>query len=150
VNTDADRDRFAAYCVDLTPSDGFVPEEGEEIDCSTPELVPGEPARIPACGTASETSTTLSTNTNLLNDHLYAVAVAAQDQLGNSGPLTDVKCASPRELDDYFELYKRSGGAAGGGFCSLRPGVPVAARGAPLLLGILLLGLRARRARSRA
>jgi MYXO-CTERM domain-containing protein len=100
------------------------------------------------CGTARETSTTMRTN-RLQNDVNYAVAVVAQDSLGNAGDVSEIECGRPTELDDFFELYSRAGGPGGGGFCSLSPG-RVGATGHPGGLALLLLvgaglGLRRRK-----
>ena len=50
---------------------------------------------------------------------LYVVAVAAIDELGNAGPLSELACATPEPVDDFFAKYRQAGGEAGGGFCSI-------------------------------
>jgi MYXO-CTERM domain-containing protein len=96
-----------------------------------------------------ETSTTLRTST-LRNDVTYAVAIAAQDGLGNAGVASDIQCGTPTELEDFFELYSRYGGPGGGGFCSVSPGTGGGRSGAGASAAVLalLLGLALRRRRS--
>ena len=66
--------------------------------------------------------------------------------LENVGPLSELVCSVPEPIDDFFELYRRYGGEAGGGFCDCD--APGAGRGGTGLGagGVLLaLGLAARR-----
>lgn len=51
----------------------------------------------------------------------YAIAVAAVDDIGNVGPLSEVQCATPQPVDHFFKLYRSAGGKGGGGFCSAKP-----------------------------
>jgi hypothetical protein len=80
---------------------------------------------------------------SLLNGTTYAVAVAAVDTAGNSGPLSAVACGTPQEVDDFFELYRRAGGKGGGGFCSISRVHDFSLLGLLALAG-LLLGARRR------
>jgi hypothetical protein len=57
--------------------------------------------------------------TGLENNVDYAVSAAYKDNVGNVGPLGPVVCATPAPIVDFFEDYNKSGGAAGGGFCSI-------------------------------
>jgi MYXO-CTERM domain-containing protein len=86
----------------------------------------------------------------LLNGRTYAIGVSGQDLLGNAGELSEIRCGTPVELDDFFELYSRRGGVGGGGFCSLSssPGGPHPRSLAGL--GLLVAALLWRRARSLA
>lgn len=59
----------------------------------------------------------------LANDRTYAVAVAAVDSYGNVGSLSDVTCATPGATTDFWQLYRDSGGQAGG--CSSTEGAPL-------------------------
>ena len=119
--------------------------------CFTEILVEGRrPPEAFSCGSARETSTTLRTST-LRNDVTYAVAIAAQDNLGNAGVASDIQCGTPTELEDFFELYSRYGGPGGGGFCSVSPAGMARGRsgvGASAAVLALLLGLALRRRRS--
>jgi hypothetical protein len=149
VQEESDRERFAAYCAPGVVDDTFIPAEGAAVACSTTELTVGaRPSPGLKCGEASETSGSIITDINLQNDQLYAVGVSGQDVVGNAGPLSALACGTPKQLDDFFELYSGAGGPGGGGFCSIRPGASSSAPGAALLLGLALAALRARRARS--
>ncbi len=52
----------------------------------------------------------------LTNGTSYDVAVAAFDQFGNAGTLSNVVCASPAPIDDFWKVYNQDGGNA---FCAL-------------------------------
>ncbi len=56
----------------------------------------------------------------LVNETKYAVALAATDSFGNVGSLGTPTCASPGETSDFWQLYRNSGGQAGG--CALDGG----------------------------
>jgi hypothetical protein len=101
------------------------------------------------CGTANKSAGEVRTR-GLQNGQTYAIGVAGEDLLGNPGVLSRLECATPNEVEDFFERYKANGGVGGGGFCGLRPGAPRPAHAAAALLGLLLVVLGARRARSRA
>ena len=91
------------------------------------------------------TSTTVN---DLENSVTYAVAAAFVDNIGNVGPLSPVVCATPAPIEDFFENYNKSGGAAGGGFCSMsHRTLRNTSFGASFALGALALVIR-RRARS--
>ena len=85
--------------------------------CTSSVLVPGkEPDPAYECGTG--TSTTGSV-TGLTNGAQYVVGVASVDSVGNVGKLSNLACATPSQVDDFFTVYRDAGGKAGGGFCSL-------------------------------
>jgi hypothetical protein len=107
-------------------------------------LTPGQiaPVDLPTCGGASE-SVASGEAQPLQNGVSYAVAVAAVDALGNAGPLSNVACATPKEVNDFFETYRNSGGSAGGGFCAL------GARPAPGAAAFFVVALLVRRWRRR-
>ena len=103
------------------------------------------------CGSASTTAQVLKTNKPLENGKAYAVGVAARDDIGNTGNLSDIECGTPNWMDDFFEVYTSSGGPGGGeGFCAMTPGRPRSFAVPALLCGLGLLALGARRSRSRA
>jgi len=52
-----------------------------------------------------------------LDDGEWACGVAGTDNLGNPGVLSNVLCAVPEPVTDFFEAYRNAGGLAGGGFC---------------------------------
>jgi len=53
----------------------------------------------------------------LENDKDYAVSIVAVDSFGNPGTLSTPQCAMPGETSDFWQLYRDSGGQAGG--CSM-------------------------------
>lgn len=62
----------------------------------------------------------------LVNNQIYAVAVAATDAYGNNGPLSAPICEFPEQTSDFWDNYTSAGGAGGGGFCAVsEPGAPV-------------------------
>ena len=85
----------------------------------------------------------------LTNFTTYAVAIAAIDQFGNVGPLSNVFCEKPEPTTDFWENYKNAGGEAGGGFCSVEAaGLPVGSIAVTGIFGLALVGaLRRRRKR---
>lgn len=87
--------------------------------------------------------------TGLKNGTVYAMAIAAVDDLGNPGVLSEVVCASPREVDDFFDVYRAAGGSGGGGLCSVQPyGIGLGgAFGFGAIVAGAALGLAARRRR---
>jgi hypothetical protein len=71
----------------------------------------------------------------LENGRTYAVAIGATDPYLNVGELSALSCATPVLLDDFFEVYRKSGGGAGGGFCSLE-GAGAPAGSLALVVGV--------------
>lgn len=121
-----------------TDDDGEIPSPAE---CANEVLFQNRRAPVNSpyeCGTASVISNSIRTD-RLQNGVTYAVAVAGEDAMGNAGKLSQIACGTPTLLDDFFEVYSRSGGPGGGGFCSVSYG---AASRTPLAaLGIGALGL---------
>jgi hypothetical protein len=142
--TESDEDDlkgYRFYCSDLAGEQaaGGTSTTGS---CSSSVLIEGNsPLGLKSCGsTSSKLSTSGETDDSLVNGTNYAVAVAAEDNLGNLGVLSAVTCGTPQEVTGYFEAYRAAGGEAGGGFCSFgparRPGLPLAAA---LALGLAAL-----------
>ncbi|PKN50090.1 MAG: hypothetical protein CVU63_00285 [Deltaproteobacteria bacterium HGW-Deltaproteobacteria-20] len=99
------------------------------------------------CGSGSGTSGKVS---GLKNGVQYSIAVASVDGVGNVGKLSNVTCATPSPVDDFFKVYRDAGGQAGGGFCAVTGGVGHGAGIAGLLLvGLAALGSTIRRRRNR-
>ncbi len=90
-------------------------------ECATNVLLPGTlPDPKWECGSADATSASGVAKSDLIkNGTIYAVAIAAIDNVGNSGPLSPNICAAPVPVEDFYEVYRAEGGKGGGGFCSL-------------------------------
>lgn len=112
-----------------TDSDGAAGASGgadgatSDLECTT-SLVAGTlpPSDAVVCGEVDVASSDNGTASGLTNSVVYAVAVSAVDELGNPGPLSNVDCQAPEDLDEFFEAYRRAGGQGGGGFCSVDRG----------------------------
>jgi hypothetical protein len=153
VQTDADRERFAAFCAPAVADDGtFVPAADAPPTCLTDQLTPGQrPDSTLKCGEANETSNAITTDSNLVNEQLYAVGVSGEDIIGNAGPLSTLACGIPKPLNDFFELYAGAGGPGGGGFCSVSsPGSTRSTAPQLAIFGALFAALAIRRGRNRS
>jgi MYXO-CTERM domain-containing protein len=131
--------------------------------CSSPELVPTEGGKIVPdadfnkkyqCGSlVGNTGSALIADSidgqPLENFKEYAVAIAAIDQFGNVGPLSNVFCEKPEPTTDFWENYKAAGGGAGGGICSVDgAGLPVGSFTVMSVFGLAALGTLRRRRRN--
>jgi hypothetical protein len=103
------------------------------------------------CATADVTTTTIQVG-NLSNGTKYTIGVAAVDQYGNVGPVSNVLCdqsTTPEPVNDFWQVYKSDGGQAGGGFCALEavgaPGGSAAVFGGGLVAAIGAIVARRRR-----
>ena len=87
----------------------------------------------PAVRTVNTTNTDVDKTDDgqdLQNDVTYRIAVRAVDTYGNISGLSDAGTGTPVAVDDFYERYRRAGGAAsGGGGCT---SVPVEAWAASL------------------
>ena len=72
----------------------------------------------------------------LSNGTVYEVVIVAIDDEGNISPPSNSLFGEPREVDDFWDLYRKAGGAEDGG-CSAAPG-PLGLAGALLAAGWLL------------
>jgi hypothetical protein len=135
ASTDAGSDAGAAGAAGAGGSSGGAAGdaggEGGNPSCPSDALVPGKrPSSEYECGSIDTKTGTSMEATGLMNGVNYAVAVAAVDDVGNSGPLSRVACGTPQPVNDFFELYRQAGGKGGGGFCALgadpRPGALLA------------------------
>jgi hypothetical protein len=96
--------------------------------------------------TVPDKSTGTFTIKGLVNGHTYTAIVAAVDGFGNIGPPSQQVCDFPAPVNDFWKIYRDSGGRAGGGFCALEAvgePAPVTA-GIALLVGASVLGVRRR------
>lgn len=66
---------------------------------------------------SGRTVTSLFISEDLVNGQPAAVAVRAIDAFGNVGPLSDAWIAVPKDVTDFYELYRQQGGLEDGGFC---------------------------------
>lgn len=78
------------------------------------------------------------------NGHPYACGVASFDTRQNDGVLSTLATTTPWYVDDFFSIYRRSGGKAGGGFCSVQPHRP-SSSGMLALAALALFVIRRRR-----
>lgn len=142
--TDTDLASYRFYCD--TAAGGDADGGG---GCGSSLLVPGAvPSAEYECGSNSSRTATSGTVSGLNNFQQYAVGVAAVDDLGNSGLLSELVCATPEPVDDFFELYRRAGGQGGGGYCSFSPSeAPARSLGVVVGLGMLSWFMRRRASR---
>lgn len=149
-------------CTDAGFSDGGVDDGGNPINIPNDASCSSTPISVAdggACGTSAlqagvagsllkafstgtptgNTSSSVSV-TGLTNGLTYNVAVAAIDSYGNIGPISaptsPTTCGSPAPIDDFWKIYRKDGGGAGGS-CDISQ-----TEGAPLF-GLALLGLGA-------
>jgi hypothetical protein len=98
--------------------------------------------------TSSFNVETLPNGQRLVNGHQYALAVAAYDDDGNVGLLSNLICQTPEPIIDFWDRYTTDGGTAGGGFCALQaPGVPVAGSMFGMGVGVAMVAFARRRRR---
>jgi hypothetical protein len=101
------------------------------VTTSTANNISGTGVTVPDKGTGTYTIT------GLQNYALYNVAVGAVDAFGNVGPLSSLACDYPQPVVDFWQQYRRDGGQAGGGFCTLE------AAGMPVGPSLFLVGVAA-------
>lgn len=110
-------------------------------------LVPG--AVPDGTGTSEPVDTgTVATVTGLVNGRAYVVAMAAYDDVGNVGKLSELGCSTPAPVDSILRVYQCSGGLkdSGCGFCSMG-GDRGGSFAALVSGGLVVFGLAARRSR---
>lgn len=110
-------------------------------------LIPGEAPTYSATGDALTTGTEGNV-TKLTNGKAYVVAVAAYDDVGNVGKLSELQCGTPAPVDSILRVYECKGGLteSGCGFCSMG-GDRGGGFAALVSGGLVVLGLAARRSR---
>ncbi len=119
--------------------------------CGAEGLVAGElPGQgLMVCGEAGSKTADSAFARGLSNGAEYAIAVAATDDIGNAGPLSNVACGVPEPVESFYEHYRRVGGQGGDGICSVPAiGHPNGARSGSLL-GLLAGALFLSRMRRR-
>ena len=98
------------------------------------------------CADIGDKSATETVVTGLTDDVVYTFAVSAQDASQNAGPTVIIDCKAPAKINDFFDIYRSSGGLAGGGFCALdSPGTPFGTS----VFGIGVIGIAAALVRRR-
>lgn len=165
IDTDADADADAgpvdpdAGCVDVPATSGttggscssavFNPTDGGRILPDNAFNALYECGSLPVSSTGSTLVARELRGAPLQNGVTYAVALAATDSFLNVGPLSSVECQWPEETNDFWNDYKKEGGDAGGGFCSVDgAGLPMGSFSAIALATLLGAGAL-RRARGR-
>lgn len=110
-------------------------------------LIPGE---IPTIDEAGEDLTAATTETigGLTNGEAYVVALAAVDDVGNVGALSELGCGTPAPVNSFLRVYRCKGGFAesGCGFCSMG-GDRGGSFAALVSTGLVVFGFAARRGR---
>lgn len=119
-------------------------------ECNDPEtLVAGEEPSIEPCGTG--TGSPVTTTTPLEAGYSYWIGVAAVDLVGNIGPLSELVCSAPDDVDDFWSDYLKNGTAGGGCGCStvgISPEAPAALGGWALAFFATAMRRRRRRKQS--
>ena len=109
-------------------------------------LVAGE---IPAAGTTINIDTgNTGAVGNLQNGKAYVIALAAYDDVGNIGKLSEPKCGTPAPVDSILRVYRCKGGftESGCGLCSVG-GDRGGSFAALVSAGLVVAGFAARRTR---
>lgn len=127
---------FGSACLDqsgvLQPGLRLTPEQSQRYRCAD------APGRFAASADVYSVE-----GQPIVNNDCYAVGLSAVDLVLNESVLSDVMCATPREVTTFFEGYKGAGGKGGGGFCGVAPGqVPSRILLASAAFGAFLLLLR--------
>jgi MYXO-CTERM domain-containing protein len=122
--------------------------------CASEIFVPGE---VPThefvteydCGEKYGASASEGIAATPLTGSTYVVAVVAIDAVENYGPISNIACAAPEEVTDFFDAYTAAGGKGGGGLCSCSlVGGPAESSLALLMLFALGMSLARRRGRA--
>lgn len=120
AGTDADVDAAADDAATQVDSgSGSTTDSGSSSGGTCPgSLVEGKtPDGLPPYTTTGSTGATITVK-GLENGRTYSVAMAGQDSFLNVGPLSNVACAAPIDVVDFFDAYRAAGGQAGGGYCN--------------------------------
>lgn len=158
-----DNEKYYVVCSPMPGAQGLAPSGEPTFDASGQETCVGDPPtagfaagaaldRTWRCDQGSETFFADGTAAEkisiegLQNDVQHFFAVVAVDSVGNPSVLSDLACSTPKPVNDFFELYRESGGKAGGGVCAAGPGRPAGGSALALLVGLALVLVRRRRA----
>lgn len=155
-----DRSDRQAAAASSDDEDGGISDLGTgNPDCPSSIIVQGaelDPSSLPSgIGDRSVTGMVASSvdiSTGNISSEVLPVAVAARDQAGNLGPLSEVVCMRIVETTGFWDEYEAAGGDAQGGCaCGVtgtRDRGAVAGAIAPIALALLGLGRRTRRRRA--
>lgn len=103
-SSDSDVETYqVVYC----PSAGETETSTAALPCDDPRVQTG----------IAKTQDFYDVEDELQNDVRAAFAVRSVDLAGNIGELSNVFYQTPKEVSDYFELYRDRGGDEEGGFC---------------------------------
>lgn len=151
---------YNIYCQDLSKIDGGLAllqsydaglTDAGTIACpaTITQLIPGclPPDGLSPSGSVTSTLATSGIAAGLTNGDNYACAVSCIDTMENNGPLSQFQAGTPWYVDDFFSNYRRAGGLAGGGFCSIGHLRYSAIALVIPLAGVVLLALRRRRSK---
>ena len=110
-------------------------------------LVAGQVPTIKQTGD-SLTTGTVGRIADLKNGEALVVAVAAFDEVGNVGKLSELQCGTPQPVLSIFRAYECAGGLteSGCGFCSVG-GAQGVSTTALVSAGLFVFGFAARRSR---
>ena len=97
---------------------GFCPDARSVTSSTSGALnaLPCRPSQIEETG-IRRTEDSFDIETDLQNGVPAAVSLRSTDQFGNEGDFGNVLFQTPREVTDFWELYRQQGGAEDGGFC---------------------------------
>jgi hypothetical protein len=114
-------------------------------DCDAGDLLSGQiPPASAACGELLAGPGV--TITGLDNGTEYAIGIAAVDELGNYGELSEIVCVSPVAVEDFFDNYRNAGGQGGCiGGCAVSE-APLSMSAVVGAVALFALALRRRRA----
>jgi hypothetical protein len=141
VCTDASSATDAADAGD-DAEDASTDSSSNGVTCTSPEGGPGQvvtcgeagvnggsfvPGAVPSlsvnaaflCGEVTGNTQTSAIVDGFTVNSTVAVAVAAIDRVKNTGQLSATFCATTEPVNGFMDLYRKAGGTAGGGFCSM-------------------------------
>lgn len=136
-----------AGCTTTGPSTATCSGSSGSIDVSSISCPSGGDAGAAICSQVIGTTNSKGTISGLTNGTSYVVAVAAFDQFGNAGAVSNASCSTPQPIDDFWKIYNQDGGNAS---CALEVvGTRGGGAAAALMSIVGLVFLRRRRAARR-
>ncbi len=151
---------YNIYCQDVSKIDGglallqsydagFTDAGTVVCPANNTQLIQGclPPDGMSPSGSVTSTLATSGVAAGLANGDNYACAVSCIDTMQNTGPLSQFATGTPWYVNDFFSIYRRAGGQAGGGFCSIGHRRFTAIVLLIPLASLVLLALRRRRSK---